>query len=54
MSERQLGAFDQDQEYEVVIDSTLEPGALSYGERLLPGESEEVLISAPAAIVAVQ
>ncbi|MCB1022253.1 MAG: DUF4910 domain-containing protein [Acidobacteria bacterium] len=47
LSERQLEAFDRDQEYEVVIDSTLEAGALSYGERLLPGESEdEVLISA--------
>ena len=32
--------------YEVCIDSTLEPGSLSYGECLLPGESdEEVLIS---------
>ena len=33
-------------EYEVMIDSTLEPGALTYGEHLLPGESdEEILIS---------
>ncbi len=33
-------------EYEAVIDSTLEPGALSYGEHLIQGESEaEVLIS---------
>lgn len=35
-----------DGEYEVVIDSTLEEGALSYGECLLRGESaDEVLIS---------
>lgn len=34
-------------EYEVLIDSDLKPGHLSYGELLLPGESdEEVLISA--------
>ena len=33
-------------EYEVVIDATLEAGALSYGELLLPGEREdEVLVS---------
>ena len=33
--------------YEVVVDSTLEPGALSYGEYLHKGESEqEVLLSA--------
>jgi aminopeptidase-like protein len=33
-------------EYEVLIDSTLEDGALSYGELFLPGESErEVLLS---------
>jgi aminopeptidase-like protein len=32
--------------YEVVIDSTLEPGSLTYGELLLPGDTEEeVLIS---------
>lgn len=32
--------------YEVVIDATLEPGSLTYGEVYLPGESEEeVLIS---------
>ena len=36
----------RDGEYEVCIDSTLEPGYLSYGEYLIPGESEaEVLIS---------
>lgn len=33
-------------EYEVCIDSTLEPGSLTYGEYLLPGErADEVLIS---------
>jgi aminopeptidase-like protein len=35
-----------DGEYEVVIDSTLEEGHLSYGEYLLPGETQdEILIS---------
>jgi aminopeptidase-like protein len=33
-------------EYEVVIDSTLEPGSLTYGECVLPGRSsEEILVS---------
>jgi aminopeptidase-like protein len=36
-------------EYEVVIDSTLADGSLSYGELLLPGDtSDEVLLSAHA------
>jgi aminopeptidase-like protein len=36
----------QDAEYEVCIDSTLEPGYLTYGEYYLPGESQdEILIS---------
>ena len=36
-------------DYEVLVDSTLEPGSLSYGELLLPGESErEVLLSCHA------
>jgi aminopeptidase-like protein len=36
-------------EYEVVIDATLEPGSLTYGECVLPGASpEEILISAHA------
>jgi len=36
----------EDGEYDVCIDSTLAPGALSYGELLVPGESEdEFLIS---------
>ena len=35
-----------DGEYEVVIDSSLQPGSLTYGECYLPGESsDEVLIS---------
>jgi aminopeptidase-like protein len=37
----------QDAEYDVCIDSTLEPGHLSYGEAVLPGETtDEILISA--------
>ena len=36
----------QDEEYEVCIDSSLEPGFLTYGEYFLPGETpNEVLIS---------
>ncbi|KAB8333297.1 DUF4910 domain-containing protein [Scytonema tolypothrichoides VB-61278] len=36
----------QDEEYEVYIDSSLEPGYLTYGEYLIPGErTDEVLIS---------
>jgi aminopeptidase-like protein len=36
-----------DAEYEVVIDSTLAPGALSYGECVVPGrEADEVIVSA--------
>ena len=31
-------------EYEVVVDSTLEPGSLSYGECLLPGEIEDEIL----------
>lgn len=35
-----------DGEYEVCVDATLEPGSLTYGECLLPGESsQEVLLS---------
>jgi aminopeptidase-like protein len=35
-----------DEEYEVCIDSSLEPGFLTYGEYFIPGEtSDEVLIS---------
>lgn len=46
LSQRQLDALP-DGEYEVFIDSTLEPGWLTYGEILLPGASEdEILLSA--------
>jgi aminopeptidase-like protein len=35
-----------DEEYDVVIDSTLQPGSLTYGETYLPGESsDEILVS---------
>jgi aminopeptidase-like protein len=45
LSQRDLDALP-DGEYEAVIDSRLEPGALTYGELLLPGEtSEEILLS---------
>jgi aminopeptidase-like protein len=45
LSQRQLDALP-DSEYEVVIDSSLRDGHLSYGESLIPGESsEEILIS---------
>lgn len=44
-SYRKLAALDEG-EYEVMIDSTLEPGSLTYGEYYVPGDSEEeVLIS---------
>lgn len=46
LSQEELGALTEG-EYEVRIDSTLEPGQLSYGELVVPGtSSEEVLISA--------
>ncbi|MEQ1354547.1 MAG: DUF4910 domain-containing protein, partial [Candidatus Acidiferrum sp.] len=46
LSEDQLSQFDDAQEYEVLIDSSLEDGHLTYGEYLLPGDEEkEVLIS---------
>jgi aminopeptidase-like protein len=45
MEHRRLQGLE-DGEYDVRIDSTLEPGSLSYGELHLPGEiEEEVLIS---------
>lgn len=45
LSQRQFDAL-ADGDYEVVIDATLEPGSLSYGEFCIPGESEdEVLVS---------
>jgi aminopeptidase-like protein len=46
LSERQLQALPEDQ-YEVCIDASLEPGSLTYGECELPGETEdEILVSA--------
>jgi aminopeptidase-like protein len=45
LSQRQLETM-KDVAYEVVVDSTLRPGSLTYGECLLPGEVEdEVLLS---------
>ncbi len=45
LSHRQLDTL-KDGEYEVCIDSSLEPGSLTYGECYLPGDStDEVLIS---------
>ena len=45
LTHRQLQALPEDQ-YEVVIDSTLAPGHLSYGELVLPGETtDEILVS---------
>ena len=45
LSHRQREAMP-DGTYEVCIDSTLEPGSLTYGELVLPGESDrEILIS---------
>lgn len=46
VSQRQLEALEPG-DYDVCIDSSLEPGSLTYGETYLPGEStDEVLISA--------
>ena len=45
ISHRQYEALP-DEEYEVVIDSSLEPGHLTYGECVLPGQlDDEILIS---------
>jgi aminopeptidase-like protein len=45
LSQRQLDALEEG-EYEVLIDSTLENGSLTYGESFLPGfSSDEVLLS---------
>lgn len=46
LAHRDLALFT-DEAYDVVIDSTLAPGSLTYGECLLPGAvSDEVLVSA--------
>jgi aminopeptidase-like protein len=45
LSQRQLDGLDEGT-YEVVVDSTLAPGSLTYGECLLPGATdEEVLLT---------
>ena len=47
-SHNQLSSMN-DREYEVCIDSSLEPGHLSYGECFLPGQTEdEILVSCHA------
>ena len=43
LADEQLRAMP-DGEYEVCIDSTLEPGHLTYGEYFLPGESEDEIL----------
>jgi aminopeptidase-like protein len=43
LSQDQLEALE-DGMYEVVIDSTLAPGSLTYGECFLPGESEDEIL----------
>jgi aminopeptidase-like protein len=46
LSHRQFLSLKEDEEYEVCVDSTLEPGSLTYGEFVLPGETvEEILLS---------
>lgn len=48
VAQRQLDSLPED-EYEVVIDSSLENGSLTYAEHVLPGKSnEEILISCHA------
>jgi aminopeptidase-like protein len=48
LTHRKLLALEEGT-YQVVVDSTLEPGAISYGELVLPGRTQdEVLISAHA------
>jgi aminopeptidase-like protein len=43
ITHRQLEAMPDD-DYEVMIDSSLEPGTLSYGELIIPGESDEQIL----------
>jgi aminopeptidase-like protein len=46
VTERQRGAIAREELYEVVIDASLEPGSLSIGEAVLPGDvEEEILLS---------
>lgn len=37
-------SLGDDDEYEVLIDASLEPGSLTYGELFVPGESEETFL----------
>ncbi len=43
LSQRQLESLEEG-DYEVVIDSALEPGHLTWGELFLPGESEDTVL----------
>jgi aminopeptidase-like protein len=45
--ERRITEALEPEKYEVVIDSTLEEGSLTYGEYLLPGKSKEEVIFLP-------
>jgi aminopeptidase-like protein len=46
LSQQEFKRLDQADTYHVVVDTTLAPGALTYGEALLPGSSgQELLIS---------
>lgn len=46
LSHHDLESMDDQQKYRVVIDSTLAPGSLTYGEAYLPGRSQkEILVS---------
>jgi aminopeptidase-like protein len=44
LPQRRLDELEDEGPYEVVIDSTLAAGSLTYGEYLLPGESEEEVL----------
>lgn len=46
LSQTTLDSMEADAVYRVVVDTTLEPGSLTYGECVLPGDSDdEVLLS---------
>jgi aminopeptidase-like protein len=46
LTQEQLNALDRDETYHVVVETTLTPGALTFGEALLPGSSgQEFLVS---------
>ncbi|HEY2330600.1 MAG TPA: DUF4910 domain-containing protein [Acidimicrobiales bacterium] len=44
MSDRLGATIRDDERYEVLIDSTLEPGHLSYGEHVVPGHTDDVVL----------